>query len=93
MRSTAEHLAHTMAWRNSTSPRGGQPVFHTDEEVINALGPHQTIGSAVALLCADATWVRKTPLELPPADLASPIRSAGGHHTAAGSCICERDRA
>jgi AmiR/NasT family two-component response regulator len=28
-------------------------VFHTDEEVIEALGPHETIGQAVSLLCAE----------------------------------------
>ena len=28
-------------------------MFHTDEEVIEALGPHETIGQAVALLCAE----------------------------------------
>ena len=31
----------------------GQPVFHTDEEVIEALGPYETIGQAVALLRAE----------------------------------------
>ena len=28
-------------------------MFHTDEELIGALGPHETIGQAVALLCAE----------------------------------------
>jgi AmiR/NasT family two-component response regulator len=27
-------------------------MFHTDEEVLEALGPQETIGQAVALLCA-----------------------------------------
>ena len=28
-------------------------MFHTDEEVIEALGPQETIGQAVSLLCAE----------------------------------------
>ena len=28
-------------------------MFHTDEEVIEAMGPRETIGQAVALLCAE----------------------------------------
>jgi AmiR/NasT family two-component response regulator len=31
----------------------GTRMFHTDEELIEALGPHETIGQAVALLCAE----------------------------------------
>jgi len=28
-------------------------MFHTDEEVIEALGPQETIGQAVSLLCSE----------------------------------------
>ena len=48
----AKALPRTLAGRISAPIETGTPMFQSDEEVIEAMGPRETIDRAVALLCA-----------------------------------------